>query len=195
MKACPAFSQARVWRLVPGTLAVEYTLRTPVALLGGVRNVAFDSEGTLFFLLPFFAPKKLPLVVLDLPRVPSLAALQEASSLSKNMQLALRMLPVLNSFAAHYNLSLESIDLSKRNHPNIFRREIICTFAPQLSQGGEYLYLRCNAQTLSMRRLRKVFTYICSSGFHPGVVDMRFLSGVLCSVSRENATEDTRRES
>ena len=181
IKACSAFSHARVWRLLPGTLGVEYTLRTPVASLGGLRNVVFDKSGTLFFLLPYFAPKKLPSVLLDLPQSSTLEDLQKEIAVSKDMGLALHMLPALSSFAEKYKLFLERIDLSKRNHPNIFRREIIVTFSPQLSKAGEYLYLRCNAHSLSLKKLQKVFAYLCSSEFHSGVVDMRFPSVVLCS--------------
>jgi hypothetical protein len=181
IKACPAFSQARVWRLLPTTLGIEYTLRTPLASLGGVRNVVFDKTGTLFFLLPYFAPKKLPSVVFDLPRLPSLEEMQKEMTLSKEMTLAIHMLPALSSFADKHKLFLEKIDLSKRNHPNIFRREIIITFSPQLTKGGEYLYLRCHARSLSLKKMQKVFAYIFSSGFHPGVVDMRYSSCVLVS--------------
>lgn len=182
IKACPAFSYARVWRLLPGTLGVEYSLRSPAAFLGGVRNVVFDEKGTLFFLLPFFAPKKLPQVVLDLPHQSSLEKMQEEAARSYEMKVALRMLPVLTHFASHYNMSLECIDLSKRNHPNIFRREIILAFSPQLSKEKGFLYVRCSAQSLSMKKLRKVIAYICSSGFHPGIIDMRFPSTVLCTM-------------
>lgn len=179
LKACPAFSRARVWRLLPGTLGIEYTLRTPQAALGGVRNVVFDSTGELFFLLPFFAPKKLPLVVLDIPQVATLEELQKATTPSEEMKLALRMIPALSSFAARHKLFLERIDLSKRNHPNIFRREIVITFSSQLSRKAAYLYLRCHPRSLSLKKLQKVFAYICGSEFHPGVVDMRFPACVL----------------
>lgn len=175
--ACPAFAGARVWRLLPGTLGVEYTLRTPVASLGGVRNVVFDKKGTFFFLLPYFAPKKLPSICFDLPPLTTLEELQRASSVE--MTLALRMLSALTTFAAKHTLTLERIDLSKKNHPNIFRREIVITFAPEISKGGEYLYIRCNARSLSLKKLQKVCTYICRSGFHSGIVDIRFPSCAL----------------
>jgi hypothetical protein len=179
---CPAFSNARVWRLLPGTLGVEYTLRTPIAHLSGFRNVVLDKTGTLFFLLPYFAPKKLPTVVFDFPQSSTLEELQKEAALSKDLTLALRMVPVLTAFASKYKLILESIDLSKRNHLNIFRREIVLTFSPELSKGGEYLYVRCNARSLSLKKLQKVIAYICSSEFHSGIVDMRFPSVVLCSM-------------
>lgn len=181
LRACPAFSYARVWRLLPGTLGIEYALRVPVGFLGGFKNVAFDEKGNLFFLLPFFPPKKLPQIILDLQRPPSFDKLQEEVSQSHEMKVALRMLPVLKAFAARRKMALECIDLSKRNHPNIFRREIIFAFSPQLSKEKDFLYVRCHAQSLSMHRLRKVFAYLCSSGFHPGVVDMRYPSIVLCT--------------
>lgn len=184
IRACPAFCGARVWRLLPATLGVEYTLRTPLASLGGFRNIVFDKTGTLFFLLPYFAPKRLPSVTLDLPLLSSIEALQKETSASADMSLCLRMLPALTAFASRHKLLLERIDLSKRNHPNIFRREIIITFSPELSKGGEYLYLRCNARSLSLKKLQKVFAYICSSGFYPGVVDMRFSSGALVKKDR-----------
>ena len=50
-----------VW---PSTLQVEIELRRPVALIGNRTNTAIDEEGVVFPLVPFYTPKRLPLLFL-----------------------------------------------------------------------------------------------------------------------------------
>lgn len=177
--SCPSFYDARVWRLLPGTLGVEYTLRSPIGSLAGFRNVCFDAHGVLFFLVPYFPPKKLPKIVLPLEKVDSLDELQRKMNLSREKDMVLQLLPLVSSVANLYKMNVESIDFSSKNHPNIFRREIILVFSHSLGKKGEYVYVRCNGTVFSVKRLKSVFSYVFASGFEQGVIDMRFPSCVL----------------
>jgi hypothetical protein len=58
--ACPTFRRAKVSRLKPGIVVVDYELRRPVAEIADFENCAIDKSRTLFPLAPFISPKKLP---------------------------------------------------------------------------------------------------------------------------------------
>lgn len=50
----------------PGTLYLCYEARFPIALIGNFENRAFDAEGVIFPLYPYFVPMHLPEVYFDL---------------------------------------------------------------------------------------------------------------------------------
>jgi len=58
--ACPAFRKAKVSRLKPGVVVVDYELRRPIAEIADFENRAIDKSRTIFPLAPFIAPKRLP---------------------------------------------------------------------------------------------------------------------------------------
>ncbi|MGK5595151.1 MAG: cell division protein FtsQ/DivIB [Parachlamydiaceae bacterium] len=62
----PIIKQAIVKRVPPGTLYIDYSVRQPIAYLGDYSNSAVDEEGALFPFSPFFSPKRLPELYLDL---------------------------------------------------------------------------------------------------------------------------------
>jgi hypothetical protein len=177
--SCPAFQEAKVWRLLPGTLGIEYRLKKPACYLAGFRNVCCDEQGSLFFLLPYFPPKKLPQLVLPLERADSLQELQRKVAMCREKDFAFQLLPHVASLASSFKLYVESIDFSAKNHPNIFRREIILVFGSPLGRKGEYIYVRCNGSLLSMKKMRNIFSNLLASGFEPAIIDMRFPSCIL----------------
>ena len=64
--ASPVIKEAEVQIREPGIVYVEYVTRKPVALLADYENIALDLEGFPFPLNPFFSPKRLPEIYLDL---------------------------------------------------------------------------------------------------------------------------------
>lgn len=60
--ACPLIKQATIQKIRPGTLYIQYHMRTPFAYLGDYANTALDTEGYIFPVRPFFTPKKLPVI-------------------------------------------------------------------------------------------------------------------------------------
>src|SRR5579872_2269935 len=65
--ASPLISSAKVQRLSPSTLYIDYEVRKPVAWLADFNNTAIDAEGHLFPVDPFFPPKRLPELYLGVP--------------------------------------------------------------------------------------------------------------------------------
>lgn len=57
---------AKLKKIPPGTIYVDYDLRKPIAFLGDFSNTAIDAEGYLFPFKPFFTPKKLPEIYVGL---------------------------------------------------------------------------------------------------------------------------------
>lgn len=60
--ACPLIKKARIKKIKPATIHVEYALRQPIAFFGELSNTAIDAEGVLIPFKPFFTPKKLPVI-------------------------------------------------------------------------------------------------------------------------------------
>ena len=64
--ANPLIKEASIKKILPGTLLINYQLRTPLAYLGDFANTVIDEEGTLFPFRPFFTPKRLPIFILGI---------------------------------------------------------------------------------------------------------------------------------
>jgi len=62
----PPIKEAKVKKIWPGTVFVEYTLKKPIAYLADYSNTAVDERGVIFPVKPFIAPKKLPQVYMGL---------------------------------------------------------------------------------------------------------------------------------
>jgi hypothetical protein len=58
--AFPLIKEARLQRIPPQTLFLDYRIRKPIAFLVDRTNTAFDDEYTLIPVRPFFSPKRLP---------------------------------------------------------------------------------------------------------------------------------------
>lgn len=56
--------EAKVRKIRPGIIHVDYVLRKPIAYVGDYTNTAIDASGTLFPFKPFYTPKKLPEIYL-----------------------------------------------------------------------------------------------------------------------------------
>lgn len=62
----PIIKEASIKKILPGTLYIDYSVRTPLAFVGDFTNTAIDEEGYLFPFRPFFTPKRLPTIYLGL---------------------------------------------------------------------------------------------------------------------------------
>lgn len=67
----PMIKEGSVKKGGKGVLLVDYTLRSPVALLGDFSNLAIDEEGYIFPFFPFFSPKRLPRIYFGLSTLPT----------------------------------------------------------------------------------------------------------------------------
>ena len=147
---CPAVEQASVWRLLPGTLGVEYALRSPVAAIAGLKNIGVDRCGTVFFLFPFYAPKHLPSLVVPLPKARTLSEVQRAFRLSKEAPIGLQLLEKVQRVVGSYNIAVESLDVTRLREHSVFRREVVVVLSSLFakdkrvytSQSENHLYAR-----------------------------------------------------
>ncbi len=112
LKSWPIFDSVRVRKKAPGAVIVDYTLRKPIAAVGQFSNAAFDAEGIVFPLQPFYTPKRLPKVffVGDQPT-------------PREMEMTLAIKEALNDLEPSPRLI--SIDLQAMSHPNPACREIV----------------------------------------------------------------------
>jgi hypothetical protein len=172
----PSIAYSRVWRLLPGTIGIEYALRQPVAILGGVKNVGIDAQGKLFFLSPFFASKRLPKIFLKNIYSQNLAAL-EREIRKEEIQEALMLLSSIPRFLGSYGFTVSAVDCSKKHHENFFAREIIVTLSSADTKHDlVFLRLPSNIQC-AMKRLPKVL----QKSVRPQIIDMRYENFVILS--------------
>jgi len=156
--ACPAVESAKVWKLFPSTLGVEYTLRTPIAAIG--QNLGIDALGATFPLSPYFPPLHLPMAILN----------QDEDLF--NTSTLIKLLP-LQALCKNHNLSLQTIDLTHVDDKIFFRKEIVLSLSsPQKNK----IYIRIHPDHLSTilknNRLQKIFSKI--NGNFNGIIDLRY---------------------
>ena len=173
--SCSAIAHARVWRLLPGTLGVEYALRPPVATIAGLKNVGIDRYGTLFFLFPFYAPKRLPALVLPIQPAKELLEAQRAIRLAKETPIALRLLEGIQEVVSPRHIIVESIDLVHLGEHNVFRREVVVVFSSLLSK-DKHLYVRIGSRNIlaTLDLLPALCDRLLSGGFRSGTIDLRY---------------------
>lgn len=62
----PLIKEATIKKILPGTLYIDYQMRTPIAYIGELSNTAIDHEGYLIPFHPFYTPKRLPTLYLNI---------------------------------------------------------------------------------------------------------------------------------
>jgi hypothetical protein len=172
---CPSIEAAKVYLLPPKTLGVEYRLRQPIALLGGMKNIALDETGRLFFVMPFMPQKNLPQLLLGIAPCDDLETLQLSVNHLKTLAIGLHLVKNLSCLSLRFGFTLTIVDLSSWEEMNFFRKEVVIGFT--LSKRPEQvIYVRLHPKRLRsslcvleslMERLHESMT-----GFK--VIDMRF---------------------
>lgn len=112
----PVIKEATVKLIEPDTVYVDYMVRQPVAWLYDFVNVAIDEEGVPFPVTPFFSPKKLPEIYLNIQRVAWNRVLE-----GKEIELALSILKVVSKL----DFTLKRLDVSKAYAESLGQREIV----------------------------------------------------------------------
>jgi len=118
LKTCPAFDSASGY-CKNGIGYIDYSLRKPLFFIGGFENVACDSQGVGFPLVPIFLPLDLPILFPSKAiegRFPSVMP-EEAVLASK----------LAESVQAKLSFQVKLVDLRFSAHPSPYRREIILT--------------------------------------------------------------------
>jgi hypothetical protein len=130
------FRSVAVWKRFPDTLHMEYLPRIPYAYLADYENTAFDEEGYLFPMKPFYTPKRLPKIYLGQgPQLLSeLGSFQEGRYRSypwggrltgKKLELAKELISYFNNKHIFPNTYVKWIDLSFAHEGSWSSREII----------------------------------------------------------------------
>jgi hypothetical protein len=173
--SCPAVESAKVWRLLPGTLGIEYALRTPVATIAGFKNVGIDASAIAFFLFPYYAPKRLPAIVVPIGDLSTLTDVQRRIRRIKETAIALRLIEIITPIAHRHHLAVDLVDLSHFHQQSVFRREVIIAFTPLLSK-DERLYVRVHSKKLTskLEKLPTILNAFLRGSFREGTIDLRY---------------------
>ncbi|HSX37517.1 MAG TPA: hypothetical protein VLE95_01665 [Chlamydiales bacterium] len=128
----PLIKSAKVKRIFPSAIYIDYEARKPVAMLADYKNTAIDRDGYLFPFSPFFSPKEIPELYIGLP---SFEASEDAMGRKggqwlaplKNpfITLAFDVLRFLDGTPWRENFQLKKIDVSNAFAPSLGQREIV----------------------------------------------------------------------
>ncbi len=129
LRAFPLIRHAAVKLVPPGTVYVDYEVRSARAWLADFQNAAIDGEGVLFPVSPFLSPKRLPKIVLGL--TPKQCRWGEKLS-TPNWELAQKLLAMLQAPPYRDLLSVEQIDCSRAFARSRGEREIILVLVDKL---------------------------------------------------------------
>lgn len=126
----PVIDDARVSKIFPGTIHVNYTLRHPIAFLADRTNTALDSKGVTFQFKPFFTPKNLPKIYLGV----SLDELKASQQKNERLELALNLLDLAMTYYCDGGLVLSQIDVSDAWALSAGQRQIILIFEERIAR-------------------------------------------------------------
>ena len=128
----PLIAKAKVNRMPPNTLYVDYEVRKPVAWLSDYKNIAIDQEGYLFPVAPFLSPKEIPEIYLGLPPFGraedgfgSAGGKWREPLQNKHLKLAFDLLETFEGSPWKEGLRIKRIDVSNAYSPTLGRREIV----------------------------------------------------------------------
>lgn len=128
----PLIAKAKVKRMPPNTLYVDYEVRKPIAWLADYKNTAIDEKGYLFPVAPFLSPKELPEIYLGLPAFEKegdsfgrVGGKWRAPVQNKHLQLAFDLLNTFEGSPWKEGLRIKRIDVSNAFCPTLGRREIV----------------------------------------------------------------------
>lgn len=135
LQACPLIKDARVKRISPGTVYVDYDLREPIAVLGEWTNAAIDENGVVFPIKPFFTPKKLPELILGFRQTE--VFLWGKTIDSRRVDLAVDLIRLLNNTCCNAYRSVSKVDVSKAYARSYGQREVIIVFDTWIEKEAE----------------------------------------------------------
>jgi len=128
----PLIAKAKVKRMPPNTIYVDYEVRKPIAWLSDYRNTAIDQEGYLFPVAPFLTPKEMPEIYLGLPSFGKAedpfgraGGSWRAPVQNKHLKLAFDLLQTFEGSPWKEGLRIKRIDVSNAFCPTLGRREIV----------------------------------------------------------------------
>ncbi|MCH9634190.1 MAG: Cell division protein FtsQ [Chlamydiae bacterium] len=131
-------SSARVTKIKPNTIEVDYEVREPIAYLGDYTNTVMDSEGVIFPLTPYYTPKVLITIYLGIKIDPFTYGKIE----HEKMELALKIYQLIARLNLHKGVFIDQIDLSKLSSESLGKQEIVLTLYETLGGESYIRYIR-----------------------------------------------------
>lgn len=159
--ASPLIKSAKIKKIKPGMLYIEYSLRKPIAYVLDYSNTAIDIDGVLIPFKPFTTPKKVPELILDLP-----ACLTWGENVSgEKVALAHEIIKLTNEEGLNI---LKRIDVSKAFSKRCGEREIVLFFEDSNAQTAvRFSPQNWKKQLINYKKLR------LNMATFPRTVDMR----------------------
>lgn len=136
----PLIRAAKVKKLAPAALYIDYSVRQPIAFLGDSTNTAIDNEGFLFPFKPFFTPKRLPEIYLGCD--------DAATTWGKQIQgphatLALNLLNLIQKLCCSKISHLRRIDVSNAYADSYGQKQIVVILEDILEKEKEGKAILC----------------------------------------------------
>lgn len=116
-------TSARVKKILPGTVYIDYTLRKPVAYLLDYTNTVVDYKAVAFPFNPFFTPKRLPEIYLGMGDRSILIWGKQIKGVKS--RLALYLLDLITENCCKENSFLTRVDVSNVLADSYGQRQII----------------------------------------------------------------------
>ena len=117
--ASPLIASAKVKRMPPTTLYIDYEVRRPIAWLADFKNTAIDAEGHLFPVAPFLSPKRLPEIYLGI------SSMEGWKVEGPAFDLAFQILQFLETAPWTEGLRIQRIDVSNAFASSLGTREVV----------------------------------------------------------------------
>lgn len=185
LAASPLIKKATVKKILPGTLYVDYQMRTPVAFLGDFANTAIDEEGYLFPFKPFFTPKRLPTFYFGLEK----SQLNWGCCLFDlpSVRLGFNLMRELVDLESHA-FTIKQIDLSQVQADSYGQRQIVVVLESNSAdwlnkeKGDKTIYLRLTSDHVKQELInfQTLYTFLNQGindekdpSTHQMVIDLR----------------------
>lgn len=197
---CPLIKFAKIRRLPPNALYIDYQVRKPYAFLADYENMAIDRDGYIFPMYPFFSPKSLPEIYLGLPAFsePEDSFGRSGGHFSEKIdnkffRLSSEIIDFFSELALKEKIKLKKVDVSLAFAPSLGKREIVlsteeeieipqkitCIF-PKILRLPTKDYLTQIQNFLSLRKtmvddytLQLKNAEIAEGQFQPRIIDLR----------------------
>ena len=122
--ASPLIKNAKIKKIKPNTLYIDYSVRPPIALLGDYDNIAVDDEGYPFPIDPYINVRNIPKIYLDSEWF-NTNKVWKLDLLEKKSKLAFSVLKMLLSSNFTDKFEVKEIDVSTAFSDSYGRREIV----------------------------------------------------------------------
>lgn len=132
----PLIKRARIQKINPGMLYIDYDLRIPVAYLGEFTNTAIDEEGVVFALKPYLTPKKLPEIILGFADLEISAPSFGKNLADPKVDLAMELLNICQTACCPDKTFIKRIDVSKAFQPSYGQREVVVIIERHMEVNG-----------------------------------------------------------